>query len=179
MRAGAAFLILCASSAFADGPVRGAGADLLQYPTGTILTAAVRRPLTARTEWDLRAGTDLAYHGGQGVRDDEHGRGWGGGAGLRWFPETPGRSLFAGVRLDLWRMRIDWKNHTDPALAPSGVSRFLIVQPMAEAGWDFWRTKLFVVGATVSAGWEINTVVRGASTGQGAIAAAGVALTFL
>jgi hypothetical protein len=148
------------------------GVSIQQYPTGTITEVEHDFQLGTRTELGIGAGANFAYHGNQGVQENETGEGFGLSAAIRLFPWENFNSVFIGSELSIFRMRIDWST---PPL--QGTSTFYVVQPTVEIGRYFLifsdRVKL---GLGLKFGYEINTFVQGAPTGQGPIGLAVLSL---
>jgi hypothetical protein len=161
-------LIATALSSIAESKADQAGVEVRQYLTGTIPELLYRYPLST-FEIGFSAGVNIAYHGDQGVQAEESGMGYGAGLAIRHFFSN---GLFSGLRLDFWRMQIDWMNSQGGA----GRSHFILFQPTLEVGKTFeWRS--FQITPALSAGAEVNTFVDGASTGQGPVVLLGLAVT--
>jgi hypothetical protein len=158
---------------FDADPVDGVGLEVRQYPLGTIPSLQLRSQLSPSLEGLLSAGANIAYHGSQGEQDRESGLGWGAGVGVR---HKAYGAVFAGARLDLWRMAIDWTNTHRANEPPSGTSRFLIVQPTLEIGTNIlMRNRSVWLTPTLSFGGEINAFDHDAPTGHGLIILLGLA----
>jgi hypothetical protein len=158
---------ICGASA-----IHGPGLEVRQYLVGTISEVVGRIAVTQKTEVDLGGGVDVAYHGRQGVQDRENGFGYGVSGGVRLYLVNP---LFFGIRTDVWRTTIDWTNHSNSNLPPSGTSRLIVLQPTVEVGSNFQFGNLWFSPA-LSFGAEINTFVNGAPTGQGLILLLGLTM---
>lgn len=164
----------CRAFGFESFPVQGLGLEIRQYPTGTIPVGQYRFPLNQSVEGLAVLGLNVAYHGDQGIQSNESGLGFGGGIGVR---DAVLKSFFVGGRLDFWKMSINWTNASNPNEAPSGTSRFLIVQPTLEIGSNFFVFNHRVwITPTLSFGGEFNTFDSGQPTGHGAIVLLGVAV---
>jgi hypothetical protein len=154
--------------------IQGPGIEIRQYLVGTIPEVVGRVALNEKTELIFGGGVDFAYHGNQGKQDSEKGSGYGASFGARFYLVHP---LFFGIRTDVWRTKIDWTNHSNPALPASGTSRIVVFQPTLEVGSNF-RFGDYWVSPALGFGAEINTFVNGAPTGQGAVLLLGVSMTW-
>ncbi len=148
------------------------------YPTGLIPGLRLSKAVGTRAEWHVRLGYNWIRHGDAGVHEDERGAGYGGTLGYdRYFGESR-KGFFAGVRCDLWRNTIDWKDRIGQADELSGTTRILVVQPTLEAGWWLPLDQRHFAAPTLAFGFEKNVVTEGEPTGEGAILLLGVRLGF-
>jgi hypothetical protein len=157
----------------------GLGAEVEQYPTGTIVQAVLRTDWNSQSEWDALAGVNFVYHGDQGLQNRESGLGLGGVLRWRRFVPAIWQTTFFGLSAAVWRTEIHWQNTKDANLPPSGTTELWVFQPTAEIGHDFkWDSKNTNVSVSLQFGYEINVIVQGAHTGQGPIGLLTAALTF-
>lgn len=160
------------------GDVVNFGIETQWYPAGLIPGVAADVVLKKRLALNLRLGLNFANRHDWGVNQNEYGYGYGGTFGFRYFKDNSCKGLFAGLRLDIWKERIYWKNK---AFSPdNGVSKILVLQPTAEIGY-FWRNiknGKFGLGLTTAMGFEINTITKGKPVGQGLINLVGLTITY-
>ena len=148
------------------------GPELRAYPAGLIPGL--------RGEVSLGESDLLLFHAGYnatdrhdwGEHDDESGGG--GGLGLGWLHQpgsTSGGWAF-GVRLDYWKLEINWE---DPGR--SGSSDVDVLQPSAVGGYR-WESRRWQLEASLSLGREINISTDGEDVGQGWIMLVGLSAVF-
>ena len=119
----------------------------------------------------IRAGFNKVDRKDWGVHNDENGGGPGGGIGYRYyFPFRP-HQFFLGVRSDIWRLKIDWKDASS-----SGSTRTWTLHPAAEAGYMFLINDMAFITPAVSAGYISNLATDGANVGEGFTIAAGISI---
>jgi len=119
----------------------------------------------------IRIGYNKVDRKDWGVHGDENGGGPGGGIGYRYyFPFRP-HQFFMGVRSDIWRLKIDWKD-----LATSGATRTWTLHPAAEAGYMFLINDFAFITPAVSAGYIANLATDGDSVGEGVTISAGISV---
>ncbi len=163
--------IACQSASFS-----GAGLDVQGYPAGVITTARADWEVSPRRTVSVHAGYNATDRQDFGEHDDETGGGPGLGVSGRHYFGEEHAGWFAGGRLDLWLLDIDWE---DDSPSRAGSSDAVVLQPTVQGGyrWDFgdgdWSLDLY--GA---AGAEINLDTDGEDVGEGAIGLLGVALTY-
>lgn len=152
------------------------GTELQAYPTG-LIPGVLFEFAGDQGAWQLRLGADLVDHRDLGIQDDERGKGFGGSLGYLYFFKEYGNKWFIGVRSDVWRNSIKWKDQPDTPQETSGTSKILVLQPTAIAGfgWDFGLVQF---RPTVAFGAEINVKTEGREVGHGAILLAGMQLLF-
>jgi hypothetical protein len=113
------------------------GFEFQAYPTGLIPGIRYANGWGERHEWNLRLGLNLIDHRDLGVKWDEQGWGYGGSLGYRYYFKPDWQGFFIGPRFDLWRNHIDWVDILPNDAQVSGVTRLLVVQPTAEAGYQW------------------------------------------
>lgn len=156
------------------------GADVKWYPAGWIVgpsvayAAAPKHILNAGIAVNLADRKDFS-----GLNDDEKGTGFGGNIGYRFLFNPTKSSFFLGARVDLWGMKINWKDKVGTPQAINGTTNITIFQPTAEIGywlklkdnkWNF----LFSGGG----GAEVNIKTKGKEVGQGGIWLLGVTVYY-
>lgn len=150
-----------------------AGAEVQAYPAGVILGVRTEWQADEHNALNLRLGYNIARRGDYGKHDNEEGGGPGFSIGYRrylhgWLP-----GLFAGIRSDLWRMDIDWRDDLPAEI--TGTTEITVVQPTVEAGYDLLKpNSAWRVVPTISFGYEINVDTEGEPVGEGAILLGGV-----
>ncbi|MCW3116949.1 MAG: hypothetical protein JWM28_1031 [Chitinophagaceae bacterium] len=121
--------------------------------------------------FQLRAGYNKVDRKDWGIHADETGGGAGGGIGYRYyFPFRP-HQFFLGVRSDIWRLKIDWK---DPL--SSGTTKTWTLHPAAEAGYMFLINDMAFITPAISAGYISNLATDGADVGEGFTFSAGISV---
>lgn len=122
--------------------------------------------------FQIRAGYMIADRKDWGdLHNTEKGGGPGGGLGYRYyFPYRP-HQFFMGVRADIWRLKIDWKD----ALL-TGTTKTWTLQPAAEAGYMFLINDMAFITPAVSAGYFSNLSTDGAAIGEGFVFSAGISV---
>jgi len=149
------------------------GLEVRVYPAGLIPVLYGEAPLTPEDTLTFGLGANWTDRGDDGEQDDEEGWGYGGGVGYRRALGPSDRHWFLGVRVDLWKLEIDWKDDNR-----DGTTDVLVLQPTAEGGYTFplgpnWRGNLFA-----AIGAEINVDTDGEDVGEGAIALLGVSWVY-
>ena len=139
------------------------------YPAGFIATGAV--------VWDLGdlelqpgVGYNITDRRDFGVHENEEGSGPGLNATLI---RRVGRRAFVGVRADLWRLAIEWR---DPGA--SGRARVTVFQPVALSGLRFPISSEVSFKSFIAFGAEINIASDGEEVGEGAILLFGIGMEF-
>ncbi|MFT7485357.1 MAG: hypothetical protein ACI9F9_001207 [Candidatus Paceibacteria bacterium] len=165
---GAAFLASCSSP-------KSLGLDAQAYPAGIISTA--------RADWSLQEDRSLSIHAGYNVterddfgeHEDESGAGPGLGISARQYFGEQQSGWFAGGRLDLWWLDIDWEDQPPS----SGQTDVVVLQPTAQGGYRWvpansaWSVDLYAAG-----GLEINVSTSGEDVGEGAIGLIGLGVGY-
>lgn len=146
------------------------GLEVQWYPAGWMVGPVASFSLAHKHSINIRIAANIADRHDWGKNDDEKGTGYGGSLGYR-FLFTPGKnSFFVGARVDLWRMKIDWKDKINAAPATSGQTKITIFQPTAEAGYNVMsKTKKWNFVFSAAAGQEINIRTTGKEVGEGGI----------
>ena len=178
------FLLICFCLAF-SGALQAQqtsgfalSAEFQAYPTGMIPGLRADWQFRLHHSLHLRAGYDLVRHGNKGVQNDERGGGFGGTLGYRYHFRDARKGLFLGARADVWRNRINWINYgpTGGQMA-AGVSKIVVFQPTAEAGYRFpFGQSNWFAAPSIAFGAEINVKTQGVDVGQGAILLLGLSL---
>jgi hypothetical protein len=156
-----------------------AGAEAQVYPAGVIGAVRAHFLLSAHDVLTARAGYNRASRGDFGEHDDEDGGGPGFALGYRrLFSER--RGFFAGARVDLWWMTIDWIDDPGQPNERAGSSDIFVVQPTVEGGYSFvlGRKGRWVVEPSLAVGFEINVQTDGEDVGEGAILLGGVSVAY-
>lgn len=145
------------------------------YPTGLIPGLRYEYAFHAQHSLHLRLGYNWIRHGDQGVQDHEWGDGFGGTAGYRYFFRPAWKGWFFGARADLWRNRIHWEAKNDAGVVTDrGLSKIVVGQPTAEAGYRFWLGNAWFLAPAAALGVEINMKTEGAKVGEGLILLLGI-----
>ncbi len=152
--------------------MKAAGLEVRGYPAGLIPTAHLDLPVGGRFFLSASGGYNFTNRRDFGRHDDE--RGGGPGLGLS-LTQSDGsrRGVQWGVRSELWRLRIDWRDQPDKL----GATKVLVFQPSARLGyaWVFRKSRTSV-DVSIGLGQEINVWTRGERVGEGPILLLGVGI---
>ena len=146
------------------------------YPAGTIAVVGHTFQPNDMTEGRLFAGFNITNRRDWGVQDDESGHGYGGGVDINRALPALGDRWFVGGRVDLWSMKINWRNDV---LAITADSRILVFQPTARVVYRLrfpQESGLKTIDMTASLGLEKNIATHGQPVGEGAILLIGLRL---
>jgi len=149
------------------------GIELQVYPAGMIGVLSHQFSTGDGIEGRLHAGVNVTNRRDWGVQDDESGHGFGGGVEVDWFLRRFSDRLFAGGRIDMWSMKIDWRNDT---VGIEADSRILVFQPTIRMGYRVGSVNL-PIDLTLGFGLEKNIATHGEPVGEGAILLAGLRLS--
>jgi hypothetical protein len=145
--------------------VKAAGLELRGYPAGFIPTVHLDLPVGGKYFLTGSGGYNFTNRRNFGRHDDE--RGGGPGLGLSLIrSDASRRGVQWGVRAELWRLRIDWRDQSDRA----GVTKVLVFQPSARLGYAWvLRKSRTSVDVSIGLGQEINVRTLGERVGEGPI----------
>jgi hypothetical protein len=121
----------------------------------------------------IRAGYNSVNRKSWGDQHDiETGGGPGGGIGYRYyFPFRP-HQFFLGLRSDIWRLKIDWKNNN---AYQAGTTKTWTLHPAAEMGYMFLINDMAFITPAISAGYISNLKTDdGIKVGEGFVFSAGL-----
>ncbi len=153
------------------------------YPAGMMPGLKVEAGLGKyyKSSLEARIAYNRARRHGWGEHGDERGGGWGGSFGYKYYILKPMKGLYIGVRSDVWRLTIDYRDIGEDMIYDTaddsdfGQSKIWILQPTASVGYKFLfrvgnekKTTIFLT-PQVAAGWEYNVKTEGEAVGQGAI----------
>ncbi|WP_428309933.1 hypothetical protein [Hydrocarboniphaga sp.] len=148
-------------------------AELRAYPTGGIASVGAWFPQGDRWDLGVSAVYDRAERGDAGRHDDESGDGFGIGIEARRSAGTAHPRWFYGVRAELLRLSIDWRDDD----GARGNSEVTVLQPTARVGYRLpLGSTQWDVEAAASLGAEINISTSGEAVGEGAIVLLGMAV---
>ncbi len=151
------------------------GVEAQLYPAGGIPGLHAQFPVSDHGVITARLAYNITERGDFGEHDDERGGGLGGGVGYRHYFGDDLDGWMVGGRLDVWALRIDWREDAPPR---SGSSDVLVVQPTVEGGYGFRLGDGLRLDLGLALGVEINAHTSGESVGQGAILLGGATLTW-
>jgi hypothetical protein len=173
-----AFLGVFSLEVSAQSPgLRAIGWEAQLYPAGYILGLRYDHSIGDQWTANLRLGYNFARRRDLGEHDNEEGGGMGGGLGVRYFFKPQYQGLFLGLRMDLWKMDIDWRTDGPPGPSIIGNTEITVLQPLAEGGYAFTLADgNWVVVPKISLGYEINIKSEGEDVGEGAISLIGVSI---
>ena len=168
------------SNAAAEG--YGLGGELQLYPAGVNVTARLSMSVANNQRLAFYAGYNESDRQDFGEHDNEKGGGAGVGAGLQHYFGPQQSGWYAGGRLDVWRLGIDWRdrrNGTDV----EGTTDITVLQPTARGGYswllgDSAQNGQWAIEAGLALGAEINIKTNGEDVGEGAILLGGVAVEY-
>lgn len=150
-------------------PIQAQSIEWQAYPAGVIAVAGHTFHPNDMTEGRLFAGFNITNRRDWGVQDDESGHGYGGGVDINRALPAIGSRWMAGGRVDLWSMKINWRNDT---LGITADSRILVFQPTARLLYRLRSTPdsgLRALDLSLSFGMEKNIATHGQPVGEGAI----------
>lgn len=139
------------------------------YPAGAIAVVGHTFQPNDVTEGRLFAGVNITNRRDWGVQDDESGQGFGGGVDINRALPMLGERWLAGGRVDIWSMKINWRNDT---LGITADSRILVFQPTARVIYRLRAPQpsgVRIIDVTASLGLEKNIATHGQPVGEGAI----------
>ena len=201
--AGVLLLPVASGALLADAGPWFAGTEVQAYPAGTIAGVNLEKAVADRDLLLFRAGVNRAYRQDFGEHDREQGGGPGGTLGYVRFFQKGYRGWAFGVRLDYWRLEIDWwdnrlsrpeRNLQDPLFLYLAASRTDLLipyllgtrrrgrtginvwQPTVEARVVFSLRGRLSLGLSMAVGAERNTRTHGEAVGQGPILLWGVSV---
>lgn len=145
-----------------------AGAELLWYPAGFITGATAGYYVAPKHFISAGIGIDIANRKDFGKNDDEKGTGFGGSLGYRYVFTPNKSSFFLGARVDLWTMKVNWKDKVGTPQAINGTTKITIFQPTATVGyWVKPKNSRFNFLFSAGGGAEINIKTNGKDVGEG------------
>ena len=158
-----------------DGKIQ-IGAEVLWYPAGWITGPTVNYFVTPNHVVHAGIGINIANRHDWGKNEDEKGTGFGGSLGYRYLFTPQKSSFFLAARVDMWAMKIKWKDKVGTPQAINGTTKITIFQPTAHVGYWVKPTNsrwnlLFSAGG----GAEINIKTNGKKVGEGGMWLLGVA----
>lgn len=157
------------------------GGELRAYPAGVVPAFVAELELPANGVLTASLGLNVTDRGDFGEHDDEEGEGPGFGIGYRRYLDLAGilpgdlpaaerLGWFAGGRVDLWFLDIDWED--DPNR--SGSTDVIVVQPTGEGGYSWRAGGGWRMSAFLALGAEINVDEDGEDVGDGLIGLIGI-----
>lgn len=152
------------------------GADVQWYPAGWIIAPSVGYFVAPKHVVSARVGVNLADRKDfSGLNDDEKGTGFGGSIGYRFVFTPKKNSFFLGARVDLWGMKIKWKDKIGTPQATNGTTKITIFEPTAEVGyWLKVKNSKLNLLFSGGGGAEINIKTNGKEVGEGGVWLLGV-----
>lgn len=152
------------------------GAEIQWYPAGWIIGPAVNYAISPKHNINARIAVNLTNRRDwSGLNDDEKGKGFGGSVGYRFLFTPNKNSFFLGARVDVWGMKIDWKDNIGTPIELRGSTNITILQPAAEVGyWLRFKNQNWNLLFSAGGGAEINVKTKGKEVGQGGVWLLGV-----
>lgn len=148
------------------------GPKIQVYPAGFIISAKATK-LGQTDEWNVQAGYNLARRQDFGRHDNEEGGGPGLGIGYRKYFKDNARGIYLSANIDLWLLKIDWKDQITTFPAPgfdTGTTHITVLQPTIGAGYQYLSASaLWSASAGVAFGREWNIITNGEPVGEGGI----------
>jgi hypothetical protein len=137
------------------------GAEIQWYPAGWIYGARADLYLGKHTNWNFRiAYNDIDRKDFSTLNDTEVGGGLGASLGYRYYFGKR-KGIFVGGRADVWGLRIDWTDASNPVTMQSGTTNITVLQPTIEVGYQFFIKKHWVIAPAFTNGYELNVVTKG------------------
>lgn len=157
------------------------GTELQLYPVGFM--PMITSTIYIKEDWALRfriGGNFADRQDFSDYNDDEVAEGFGTSFGVVKFfePWKKGRP-FVGLSLDTWNMWTDWKDGLQTANPTSGTTYNLVLQPWANAGYQYPLSSKWNATASVGLGREINVITRGENVGEGWMGIATFAVNYV
>lgn len=160
---------------------RDAGIEYQIYPAGMMFGVHAASNFAEHHGIQIRAGYNKANRKDFSPYNDyENGGGLGLTLGYRYYfgKNKSYNGLFAGLRTDLWNLKINWKDNledTNTLNDTQGTTDILVLQPTLEIGYRFnFANERWFVAPTIANGFEINIKTKGEEVGQGFISLLGV-----
>jgi Protein of unknown function (DUF3575) len=139
------------------------------YPAGTITGLTGSYNFSENHAIQLRVAYNNANRHDFGKHDDEKGGGVGFTVGYRYYFKAGHEKWFAGLRSDLWNLKINWQENDI-----MGSTRILVLQPTLEVGYLFRISDHFFISPSIANGFEINVRTKGEPVGEGLISLIGL-----
>ena len=144
------------------------------YPTGLIPGIRWSKKTNDTDRLLLRLGYNWFRHRDLGVHDDERGGGVGGSIGYLRYLNTEHKSVYIGLKNDIWFNKVDWFDEISSTNVLTGKTSILVLQPTLELGYTLLLQNSHFLTPTISFGYEWNVKTNGEPTGQGAILLIGI-----
>jgi hypothetical protein len=156
------------------------GAELQVYPVGYM--PMVTSTVLVKDNWALRfriGGNFANRQDFSGYNDDEVASGFGGSIGVMKYFQPWGKGKpFVGLSIDTWNMWTDWQDDLETSNPMSGTTYNLVLQPWANAGYQYPISSKWNIAASVGFGREINVITRGEKVGEGWMGLATIAINY-
>ncbi len=148
-----------------------AGGEFQRYPHGSVFNLHVAFNAKIHNSFVLMAGYNKAGLQSTSLHNGEEGSGWGCSLGYRYYLLVVPHRFFAGVRADLWRMKIHWS-----IPVTESDSKLTILQPALETGYTLLINDMFFITPYIAAGSLIKLKNEGEKVayGKGFIPLAGI-----
>lgn len=145
------------------------GTELQVYPVGFM--PMITSNVFLNEKWALRfriGGNFADRQDFSGYNDNEIAKGFGGSFGVvKYFSPWGKGKPFVGLTLDTWNMWTEWHDEVQTSNQTSGTTYNLVLQPWANAGYQYPISNKWNAGISVGFGREINVITRGAKVGEG------------
>lgn len=145
------------------------GTELQLYPVGFM--PMITSNVFLNEKWALRFRIGGNFADRQDFSDyneDEVAKGFGGSFGMiKYFSLWGKGQPFVGLTLDTWNMWTKWQDGLQTSNSTSGTTYNLVLQPWANAGYQYPLSNKWNVAASGGFGREINVITRGAKVGEG------------
>lgn len=145
------------------------GTELQLYPVGFMPMITSNYFLNDMWALRFRIGGNFADRQDfSGYNDDEVAKGFGGSVGVvKYFSSWGKGQPFVGVTLDTWNMWTEWQDGLQTSNPTSGTTYNVVLQPWANAGYQYPISNKWNVAASIGFGREINVITRGEKVGEG------------
>lgn len=145
------------------------GTELQVYPVGFM--PMITSNVFLNEKWALRfriGGNFADRQDFSGYNDDEVAKGFGGSFGVvKYFSPWGKGQPFVGLTLDTWNMWTEWQDGLQTSNPTSGTTYNVVLQPWANAGYQYPISGKWNTGISVGFGREINVITRGEKVGEG------------
>jgi len=145
------------------------GTELQLYPVGFM--PMITSTIFIREEWALRfrlGGNFASRQDFSGYNDNEVASGFGGSVGVvKYFSPWGKGQPFVGLTLDTWNMWTRWQDELQTSNPTTGTTYNVVLQPWANAGYQYPISSKWNVAASIGFGREINIITRGERVGEG------------
>ena len=145
------------------------GTELQFYPVGFMPMITSNVFIKENLALRFRLGGNFANRQDfSGYNDDEIAKGFGGSVGIvKYFPSWWQGRTFVGITVDTWNMWTKWQDGLQTVNPTSGTTYNLVIQPWANAGYQYPFSNKWNASVSLGFGREINVITSGEKVGEG------------